>query len=108
MPNQSSTRDAAPTWQAEGGAQPGGSMEWPGLSTEQEAQLASLQGGAVGRRLPIINIQHGAQPTEAIGMPVAAWLLGETLLHWAARWRSAEVRRIDSSMCLRLHVFFLF
>lgn len=52
----------------------------------------AIQGGAVARRLPILNIQHGPGPSDAIGMPVAAWLLGECLLHWAARWRAAEAR----------------
>ena len=70
----------------------GPAAEWAGLGGEQEALLAALQGGAVARRLPILNIQHGPGAADAIGMPVAAWLLGECLLHWAARWRAAEVR----------------
>lgn len=90
MPAQTPREVAAPTWQVEAGG-PVGPMDWPGLSGDHDAQLAALQGGAVSRRLPIIQIQHGAQPTDAIGMPVAAWLLGETLLHWAARWQSPEV-----------------
>ena len=69
----------------------GPASEWAGLGAEQEALLAALQGGAVARRLPILNIQHGAGAADAIGMPVAAWLLGECLLHWAVRWRAAEV-----------------
>ncbi len=52
---------------------------------------ASWQGGAIARRLPILQIQHGASASDSIGMPVAAWLLGECLLHWAVRWRAAEV-----------------
>lgn len=50
-----------------------------------------LQGSVVGRRLPILNIQHGAQPTDSIGMPVAAWILGECLLRWASLWKATEV-----------------
>ncbi|KAK9842297.1 hypothetical protein WJX81_005127 [Elliptochloris bilobata] len=69
----------------------GPASEWAGLGAEQESLLTALQGGAVARRLPILNIQHGPGPADAIGMPVAAWLLGECLLHWAARWRAAEV-----------------
>ncbi|EIE22795.1 hypothetical protein COCSUDRAFT_47698 [Coccomyxa subellipsoidea C-169] len=65
--------------------------EWAGLTPEQEALLAALQGGAIARRLPILQIQHGASASDSIGMPVAAWLLGECLLHWAVRWRPAEV-----------------
>ncbi|BDA45618.1 Myosin-17 [Coccomyxa sp. Obi] len=65
--------------------------EWAGLNPDQEALLAALQGGAIARRLPILQIQHGASASDSIGMPVAAWLLGECLLHWAVRWRPAEV-----------------
>ena len=50
-----------------------------------------VQGGAVARRLPILQIQHGPSASDSIGMPVAAWLLGECLLHWAMRWRAPEV-----------------
>ena len=50
-----------------------------------------VQGGAVARRLPILQIQHGPSACDSIGMPVAAWLLGECLLHWAMRWRAPEV-----------------
>lgn len=52
--------------------------------------LGGVQGGAIARRLPILQIQHGASASDSIGMPVAAWLLGECLLHWAVRWRPAE------------------
>ncbi len=51
----------------------------------------TMQGGAVARRLPILQIQHGHLASDSIGMPVAAWLLGECLLHWAMRWRAPEV-----------------
>lgn len=54
--------------------------------------LMVMQGGAVARRLPILQIQHGHSSSDSIGMPVAAWLLGECLLHWAMRWRAPEVR----------------
>jgi len=66
---------------------------WARLSPEQEAALSALCAAAVPRRLPIVNIQHGASPADAVGMPFAAWLLGECLLTWAsaAGWRAAEV-----------------
>ena len=54
-----------------------------------------LQGSVVGRRLPILNIQHGAKPTDSIGMPVAAWILGECLLRWASLWKAPEVSLLD-------------
>lgn len=61
-----------------------------------------LQGGAVARRLPILQIQHGHLASDSIGMPVAAWLLGECLLHWAMRWRAPEVRAAtDQYSCMR-------
>lgn len=50
-----------------------------------------LQANVVGRRLPILNIQHGTQPKDSIGMPVAAWILGECLLRWASVWKPTEV-----------------
>ncbi|KAK9865078.1 hypothetical protein WJX84_008101 [Apatococcus fuscideae] len=70
---------------------PGQLNEYAGLSRENEKAVLLLTSGVVERRLSIINIQHGATPADSIGMPVAAWLLGETLLHWAMRWRSQEV-----------------
>ena len=57
----------------------------------QELACVLVQGGAVARRLPILQIQHGPSASDSIGMPVAAWLLGECLLHWAMRWRAPEV-----------------
>ena len=66
-------------------------MGGAGLSREIEKAVLLLTSGVVERRLSIINIQHGPSPGDNIGMPVAAWLLGETLLHWALRWRSQEV-----------------
>lgn len=66
-----------------------------GLGRENEKAVLLLTSGVVERRLSIINIQHGPAPADSIGMPVAAWLLGETLLHWALRWRSQEVRLLS-------------
>ncbi|KAL3147636.1 hypothetical protein ABBQ38_014686 [Trebouxia sp. C0009 RCD-2024] len=63
----------------------------PVLERDHEATLTLLLQGVVDRRMPIINIQHGATPADSVGMPVAAWVLGECLLHWALRWRPAEV-----------------
>lgn len=50
-----------------------------------------MQGSVVSRRLPILSIQYGAQATDSIGMPVAAWILGECLLRWMSTWKSNEV-----------------
>ena len=63
----------------------------PVLERDHEDTLKLLLGGVVDRRMSIINIQHGATPADSVGMPVAAWVLGECLLHWALRWRPAEV-----------------
>lgn len=63
----------------------------PVLERDHEATLVLLLQGVVDRRMSIINIQHGPTPQDCVGMPVAAWVLGECLLHWALRWRSAEV-----------------
>lgn len=63
----------------------------PVLERDHEATLTLLLAGVVERRMSIINIQHGPTPADSIGMPVAAWVLGECLLHWAVRWRAAEV-----------------
>lgn len=63
----------------------------PVLERDHEATLTLLLAGVVERRMSIINIQHGPSPADSIGMPVAAWVLGECLLHWAVRWRAAEV-----------------
>lgn len=68
----------------------------PVLERDHEATLVLLLQGVVDRRMSIINIQHGATPTDSVGMPVAAWVLGECLLHWALRWRSAEVLHLES------------
>lgn len=65
----------------------------PVLERDHDATLTLLLQGVVDRRMPIINIQHGATPADSVGMPVAAWVLGECLLHWALRWRPAEVLR---------------
>ena len=63
----------------------------PILERDHEATLTLLLAGVVDRRMSIINIQHGPTPADSVGMPVAAWVLGECLLHWALRWRPAEV-----------------
>ena len=63
---------------------------------------AWLQGGAVSRRLPILNIQHGASAADAIGMPVAAWLLGECMLKWAGQWQPPQVRATPTQAILSL------
>ena len=61
------------------------------LAPDQEAALAALAAAAVPRRLPIVNIQHGSSPGDAVGLPFAAWLVGECLLTWASSWRTAQV-----------------
>ena len=72
----------------------------PVLERDHEATLTLLLQGVVDRRMPIINIQHGATPADSVGMPVAAWVLGECLLHWALRWRPAEV----TALCPLLYI----
>ena len=66
-------------------------LQEPVLERDHEDTLKLLLGGVVDRRMSIINIQYGATPADSVGMPVAAWVLGECLLHWALRWRPAEV-----------------
>ncbi len=66
-------------------------LQEPILERDHEDTLKLLLGGVVDRRMSIINIQHGPTPADSVGMPVAAWVLGECLLHWALRWRPAEV-----------------
>ena len=53
--------------------------------------LVGVQAAVVLRRLPILNVQWGNQPTDSIGMPVAAYLLGECLLRWGSTWKTKEV-----------------
>jgi len=72
-------------------ASPRGGDPWGALSPDQDGALTALVACAVPRRLPIVNIQHGATPGDAVGLPFAAWLLGECLLTWAGAWRPAEV-----------------
>lgn len=72
-------------------------VQEPILERDHEATLTLLLAGVVDRRMSIINIQHGATPADSVGMPVAAWVLGECLLHWALRWRPAEVSFLMSS-----------
>ena len=38
-----------------------------------------------------MNISWGTRPSDAVGMHVAAWVLGESLMHLATVWRPAEV-----------------
>ena len=58
--------------------------------------------GVVQRRLQIVNISWGSKPSDAVGMHVAAWVLGESLMHLATVWSPAEVR--DRRRMLRLPV----
>jgi hypothetical protein len=48
--------------------------------------------GVVQRRLQIVNIVWGPRPSDAVGMHVAAWVLGESLMHWAGSWTAPEAR----------------
>ena len=68
------------------------------LAPTQDAALSALVSAAIPRRLPIVNIQHGASPGDAVGMPFAAWLVGECLLTWAADWRAADVDAASSRL----------
>ena len=81
------------TTPTEGGPQPLLAVPDAGLDRDHEATLQLLLSGVVERRMSIINIQHGATPADSIGMPVAAWIMGECLLQWALRWRPTEVGR---------------
>lgn len=74
----------------------------PVLERDHEATLTLLLQGVVDRRMSIINIQHGATPADSVGMPVAAWVLGECLLHWALRWRPAEVMPLNPSTLINV------
>ena len=76
----------------DGGPQPLLAVTDAGLDRDHEATLQLLLSGVVERRMSIINIQHGNTPADSIGMPVAAWIMGECLLQWALRWRPTEVR----------------
>ncbi len=38
-----------------------------------------------------MNISWGTRPSDAVGMHVAAWVLGESLMHLATVWSPAEV-----------------
>ena len=38
-----------------------------------------------------MNISWGSKPGDAVGMHVAAWVLGESLMHLATVWSPAEV-----------------
>lgn len=38
-----------------------------------------------------MNIVWGPRPSDAVGMHVAAWVLGESLMHWASEWEPQEV-----------------
>ena len=49
--------------------------------------------GVVQRRLQIVNIVWGSRPSDSVGMHVAAWVLGESLMHWAGTWEGPEVGR---------------
>ena len=48
--------------------------------------------GVVQRRLQIVNISWGSKPGDAVGMHVAAWVLGESLMHLVTVWSPSEVR----------------
>lgn len=74
------------------------------LEGDHEIALQLVTSGVIERRLQIINIQHGPKPVDSIGMPVAAWILGECLLHWAGRWKGEEVS-FYASFCTSTALF---
>lgn len=47
--------------------------------------------GVIQRRLQIVNISWGTRPNDAVGMHVAAWVLGETMMHLATIWTPSDV-----------------
>ena len=58
--------------------------------------LPARPAGVIQRRLQIVNIVWGPRPSDAVGMHVAAWVLGESLMHWASEWQPQEVRAADN------------
>lgn len=62
------------------------------LPSDQQQRLSLLIAGVVQRRLQIVNIVWGPRPTDAVGMHVAAWVLGESLMQWATTWQSRQVQ----------------
>ena len=56
--------------------------------------LCVMRAGVVQRRLQIVNISWGSKPSDAVGMHVAAWVLGESLMHLATVWSPPEVRAL--------------
>jgi hypothetical protein len=65
----------------------------------------SCAAGVVQRRLQIVNIVWGPRPSDAVGMHVAAWVLGESLMHWAGSWTAPEARRFPLSFSGVLDAF---
>jgi len=64
--------------------------------------LVSDTAGVVQRRLQIVNISWGSKPGDAVGMHVAAWVLGESLMHLATVWAPAEVLALTLPITLLL------
>eukprot|EP00208_Stichococcus_sp_RCC1054_P002079 CAMPEP_0206143610 /NCGR_PEP_ID=MMETSP1473-20131121/21153_1 /ASSEMBLY_ACC=CAM_ASM_001109 /TAXON_ID=1461547 /ORGANISM="Stichococcus sp, Strain RCC1054" /LENGTH=1690 /DNA_ID=CAMNT_0053539093 /DNA_START=726 /DNA_END=5798 /DNA_ORIENTATION=+ len=62
------------------------------LPVDQQQRLSLLIAGVIQRRLQIVNIVWGPRPSDAVGMHVAAWVLGESLMHWASEWQPHEVQ----------------
>ncbi len=58
---------------------------------QQDQNNEPRRAGVVQRRLQIVNISWGSKPGDAVGMHVAAWVLGESLMHLATVWSPAEV-----------------
>lgn len=56
------------------------------------SEFDPFDAGVVQRRLQIVNISWGSRPNDAVGMHVAAWVLGETLMHLATIWSPPDVR----------------
>ncbi|KAI3425379.1 hypothetical protein D9Q98_009143 [Chlorella vulgaris] len=67
-------------------AMPGGQA----LGEQRAAAVLALKQAAVERRLPMVSVPLGtAGPPLAI--PLASWLLCESLIRWAASWQQAEI-----------------
>ncbi|PSC74954.1 Myosin-J heavy chain isoform A [Micractinium conductrix] len=59
------------------------------LSLQRAAAVASLRAAAVERHLQVVSVQLGGG--AALSIPLASWLLCESLIQWAGSWQLAEI-----------------
>ena len=60
------------------------------LSLQRAAAVASLRAAAVERHLQVVSVQLGGG--AALSIPLASWLLCESLIQWAGSWQLAGER----------------